>query len=141
MHGVHVFHEGLSVGGRAALKIAAEMAAQGNRSCRLALELVERGATLQQTEDAALLEERNALLRQALAAPRVENRVQARKRYEAQAQGLMAARDAYIAAQVDRLVGAEEAAVLFIGPDHLIEQVIAPDFGVTMLPSAPGHGA
>jgi len=133
---VHVFLEGLSVGGRDALRIVTDMASQGSPNCKLVLELVGRGARLEQTEDPRLLRDRDRLLRDALAAPSLDNRVKARRLYEENERKLVAARDAYVAKRIDQAVEADGVAVLSVGPAHDVEKLVAADFHVTMLPSA-----
>jgi len=135
--GVHVFQEGLSAGGEDALEMAAEMASHGNPSYKLVLELVGRGARLQQTEDPDLLQQSHDLLREALTAPLLNDRVQARELYQARQDELAARRSAYIAGRVDRVLGPDESAVLVIGPAYRVEDLMPADFHVTVLPSAP----
>jgi hypothetical protein len=135
--GVHVFQEGLSAAGEDALEMAAEMASRGNPSYKLVLELIGRGARLQQTEDADLLQQSHDLLRDALMAPLLNDRIEARRLYQARQDELTAQRSSYIAGRVDRVVGPDETAVLMIGPAYRVEDLMPADFHVTVLAGAP----
>jgi len=137
--GVQVFQQGVCVSGKQGMKMATELAALGNRNYGLVVELTRLGAKLEKTEDARLLSEEYNLLREAIAAPRVENRVAARKAYQAREKELRAGRDAYIARQIDRILGPDAIGVLFAGPTHDVEKMLPADIRVTVLRPARGR--
>ena len=136
LEGVHVFQEGLCAGAIRGMKIASDLAIQGNRNYQLILELVRRGARLEKTEDPSLLWEEYHLLRAALSAPRLDARVRARKFYEDKAKELIAARDERIARRIDQLLGPDDIGVLFAEPTHHVEDLVPRDIEVTILPSS-----
>lgn len=136
LEGVRIFQEGLCSGAIRGMKIASDLAIQGNRNYQLILELVKRGAKLEKTEDPNLLWEEYHLLRAALSAPRLNARVRAREFYREKARDLIASRDKRIAARIDRVVGRAELGVLFIGAEHDIARFVPPSFDVTILPGA-----
>jgi hypothetical protein len=139
--GVTIFQEGVCVGGKQGMKMAAELAALGNRNYGLVLELTLLGAKLERTEDARLLSEEYNLLCEAIAASRIENRVAARKVYQARGKELTAARDAYMATRIDRILEADSVGVLFVAPPHRVEKMLPADIRVTVLRPARGGSA
>lgn len=111
---VRLYQDGLPVCGRE-LDIVTDIARDGSRNHRLLLTLLEKGASLEGTEEISLLmEERERLLEQRNTQPDSGG-------YDE----LMQRRDAYIAARIDTTLQAGETGLLFIGAMHRMKEQLA----------------
>jgi len=115
--------DGLPAGGELGRRIVAEAARRGSKNYRVILDLLERGAQLRQTEDPSLLLLEHANLSSALSAAAPGTGEQ----YRATREALLRRRDAFIARMVNETLRADEIGVLFLGANHEVGPLLAPD--------------
>jgi hypothetical protein len=115
---VRLYQDGLPVCG-IEQKIVSDLAAQGIASYRILLKLVERGATLEGTEDPELLRKEYELIMSAI--PGAEGKGQAGLREaarHAELKHLLEQRDLFIARRIDSTLLDGETGILFLGALH-----------------------
>ncbi len=120
---IRVYQDGLPADGALGRRIVEEAASRGSRNYRLILALLDRGAQLRATEDAALLLQEHASLR----------RAEQQQPCPRQREELLARRDAYIAGRINATLQEGEAGVLFIGAGHHVLSILADDIVVRRL--------
>lgn len=123
---VRVYQDGLPVCGHEQ-EIVSELAEAGSRNHRLLLSLQSRGAVLMGTESPELLVEEYQLASAALAAGRVSH---AKMRRDRLRDTLLERRDRYVAARINRTLGAGETGILFMGMLHAVARYLDPDIKV-----------
>ncbi|MBI4336267.1 MAG: hypothetical protein HY683_00360 [Chloroflexi bacterium] len=124
-----VYQDGQAAGGELGRRVVEEAARRGSRNYRLVLELLQRGAELRRTEEAALLLETHESVRRSL--QRREGTDVGRERLR-QAR-LTEARDRSIAAAINSTLKDGEVGVLFIGADHNVPAHLPADIMVVAL--------
>lgn len=134
---VRVFQDGLPVCGRE-MEIVREVAAAGSQNYRLVLDLVDQGATVEGSEDPGLLRQELELLRNLAAVRDPAARSDIAGQIAQEQERLLEARDRYVAARIDRTLGAGETGVLFMGLKHQVERYLDPDIAVEyVMPQDP----
>lgn len=134
---VRVFQDGLPVCGRE-MEIVREVAAAGSQNYRLVLDLVDRGATVEGSEDPGLLRQELELLRNLAAVRDPAARSDIAGQIAQEQERLLEARDRYVAARIDRTLGEGETGVLFMGLKHQVERYLDPDIAVEyVMPQDP----
>ncbi len=129
---VRVYQDGLPLCGRE-MHIVRDVAAQGSQNHRLVLSLVERGASLEGTEDVQLLLEEYRYI-QAI----TEEREPAEKRGKAKSLSikrklLLRRRDRFIARRIDETLKEGETGILFAGMAHQVDRYLPKDINVSYL--------
>lgn len=130
---VKVYQDGLAAEGELGGRIVAQAAKRGSPNHRVVLGLVERGAELRKTEDAALLvQERENILQltQGASPGGAEPDTQ---RYRRTRDRLTEARDRFIARTINQTLKVGELGVLFLGAYHEVLPHLAPDISVRAL--------
>ena len=142
---VRVYQDGLPVCDHE-LDIVRDLASQGSKNHQIVVLLVEQGATLEGTEDAALLlEEYNYI--KAISQPnflvkkidqkkatKIEEKIkQALEEYREKSRTLLQKRDDFIAARIDSTLKEDETGILFIGVMHEVEKKLPDDIQVNHL--------
>jgi len=124
-----IYQDGLPLCGLE-MQIVNDLAQQGSRNHRLLLKLIERGATLVGTESTTLLVDEYQLAREIVASASLSeaDRTALRQR----ARSLIAARDAFIAEQINQTLSPGETAVLFIGMLHNVHRDLDTDIDLTI---------
>ncbi|MGO9740663.1 MAG: hypothetical protein ACLPN5_03950 [Roseiarcus sp.] len=117
---VKLYQDSLPVCGREN-ELMRDLASLGSRNHQLLESLVRRGATLVGAESPTLLLDEYKLL-------------QSPERTEAQAAALLAARDRFIAGQIDATLGDDEDGLLFIGALHEVAKFLPARIVVQYLP-------
>lgn len=117
-----IYQDGLPAGGELGRRIVAEAARRGSKNYQVILDLLERGAQLRQTEDPSLLLLEHANLSSALSAAPGTG-----ERYRAAREALLRRRDAFIARMVNETLRPDEIGVLFLGANHEVGPLLAPD--------------
>ncbi len=115
---VRVYQDGLPVCG-IEQKIVSDLAAQGVANYRILLKLMERGATLEGTEDPELLRKEYGLIMSAI--PGAADNGQAGSREDAhhvELNRLLEQRDVFIARRIDSTLRNGETGILFLGALH-----------------------
>lgn len=123
---LRIYQDGLPAGSGLGQRIVREASRQGSQNHRLIAELLDRGAQVLQTEDAALLMEELRLAH----APRQPGGA---AELRAGRERLAALRDLAIARAVNETLSAGEVGVLFLGANHDILPLLAPDIAVVPL--------
>ncbi|HEY5529555.1 MAG TPA: hypothetical protein VIL51_08940 [Thermoleophilia bacterium] len=99
-------------------RIVAEAAQMGSANYQLLVRLQEKGATIMGTESAELLVEEYTLIKKIFEAGDAKEPLQIEAAQEAASDLLLAKRDVFIAARIDRTLQAGETGVLFLGILH-----------------------
>jgi len=131
---VRIYQDGLPVGGEQARRIVDEVAARGSENYRIVQVLLKRGAQLEQTERAHLLQEEYALIKEVLAAQTPAEMARRQRCSRARAAALLEERDEHIARTIERTLRDGEIGILFIGALHQIVPKLPADIAVTFLP-------
>lgn len=129
---VRVYQDGLPICGREG-DIVAELAKRGSTNHRLVLELVERGAKLEGTEDPETLVAEYQLVKAALQIIDVEERERFTQETKHASEELLRRRDAFIAKRIDETLEDGETAILFIGMIHDVARYLPKDIRVEYL--------
>ncbi|WP_316190698.1 MULTISPECIES: hypothetical protein [unclassified Bradyrhizobium] len=116
---VKLYQDSLPVCGQEA-RIVSELAAKGSPNHRILESLMKAGATIVGTESPALLLDEYALLQSA-------------ERTDAKAAALLAARDRFIAKQIDETLGEDETGILFMGALHKVTSFLPPRIKVEVI--------
>jgi hypothetical protein len=142
---VRIYQDGLPVCGHE-LDIVRDLASRGSKNHQLVVLLVEKGATLEGTEDAALLlEEYNYI--KAISQPNFltkkfdqkktteteEEIKRSLEEYREKSRALLQKRDDFIAARIDSTLKDGEIGILFIGVMHEVEKKLPDDIQVNHL--------
>ncbi len=134
---VRIYQDGLPVSGRE-LQILAEVAARGSRNYQIVQELVQRGATLEGTEDPALLVEEYRYIKAITTAKDRAERKRAQEEYAREGRRLLRERDAFISRRIDETLKDGEVGILFLGSLHRVDQHLPADIQVEYLaPPSP----
>ncbi|MBI3989304.1 MAG: hypothetical protein HY347_06770 [candidate division NC10 bacterium] len=131
-HKLRVYQDGLPVCGRE-VEIAREVARKGSKNYALVLELVERGATLEGTEDPALLVEEYHYIASLARAKSQAEREAAEARYARESARILNERDFFISRRIDETLKEGETGVLFLGMLHQVDQLLPKDIRVNYL--------
>ena len=142
---VRIYQDGLPVCGHE-LDIVRDLASRGSKNHQLVVLLVEKGATLEGTEDAALLlqeynyikaiSQPNFLVKkfdQKKATKTEEEIKRALEEYREKSRALLQKRDNFIAARIDSTLKDGEVGILFIGVMHEVEKKLPDDIQVNHL--------
>jgi len=130
LRGAKLFQDGLTVEGETGERIVKEAARTGSHNYRLLLELIERGARLEETEKLELLLQERDLLRDRLQERSPASRPRSCPEHRASYEQLLRERDRYIAGAINEGLEEGELGVLFVGAQHEIAPYRAPDIGV-----------
>ncbi len=129
---LRIYQDGLPVCGRE-VEIAREVARRGSKNYALVLELVERGATLEGTEDPALLVEEYHYITSLAQAKSQAEREAAEARYTKESARILKERDRFISRRIDETLKEGETGVLFLGMLHQVDQLLPKDIQVSYL--------
>lgn len=127
---VRIYQDGLPVCGFEG-KIVRELAEAGSFNHLLVVGLLDRGATLDGTEDPQLLMEEYEFQKQCLEEPTVSDR--AREERVRRAERLLKARDAFIAKRIDATLKPSETGLVFLGALHRLDGLQSTDVRMTTL--------
>ena len=129
---MRIYQDGLPLCGRE-MDIVRDVAAQGSQNHRIVLSLVERGASLEGTEDVQLL------LKEYQYIQAINNELEpAEKQKKAQSlsakrKWLLRQRDRFIAQRIDETLKEGETGILFAGMAHQIDKYLPKDINVSYL--------
>ena len=131
---VRLYQDGLPVCGLEE-KIVRDLAAQGGANYRILLRLMERGASLEGTEDPDLLRTEYELTMRAAPGAAAKAAVGAPNDASAkQFQELLDQRDRFIARRIDATLKPGEIGILFLGALHRAVEKLPDDVRVVSLP-------
>lgn len=137
-HKLKVYQDGLTANGELGRQIVEEAARRGSKNYQLVLELLDRGADLQKTEDTILLLREHENIRKfvqqdfrrtSLKGP-LEKEELSTQEYRLQREHLMEKRDKFIAEAIGATLEGGEIGVLFIGAHHRVAARLAADIAV-----------
>jgi len=127
---VRIYQDGLPVCGFEE-KIVRELAQAGSCNHQLIVELLDRGATLEGTEDPQLLMEEYQMQKQNMESQSASD--QACEERVRQAEHLLKARDAYIAKRIDATLKPGETGLVFLGASHRLDALSSTGIQVSTL--------
>lgn len=127
---LRLYQDGLAASGQAGRRIVEEAARRGSPNYRLVLDLLDKGAQLQTTEDPALLlRERDNLL--GVVHRRAEGEAgHTADSYRRQRDSLTEQRDRFMAAAINGTLREAETGVLFVGAHHDVAAYLDGDITV-----------
>lgn len=127
---VRIYQDGLPVCGFEE-KIVRELAEAGSCNHQLIVQLIERGATLEGTEEPQLLMEEYQMQKQNVQGQGAP--VRASEERVRQAERLSKAREAYIAKRIDATLKPGETGLLFLGASHPLDALQSTDIQISTL--------
>jgi len=140
---LRIYQDGLPVCGKE-VEIVREIAGRGSPNHRIVMELIEKGARLEGTEDPALLVEEYKNIQKLYTSSTAEERLKALEDFKRSAEGSLVRRDNYIARRIDSTLGENEFGLLFIGLQHAVNKYLKGmkvSFLIYRLPFAEGYEA
>lgn len=128
-----IYQDGLPCGGELGLRIVRETADKGSRNYQIVRKLIERGGTIEATENPQLLRKEYEHIKAILTAQTEEEKVAAENRYDMIKDDLIHERDAYIAKAINISLKDGETGLLFIGAFHNLLPMLAKDIEIMSL--------
>jgi hypothetical protein len=129
---LRIYQDGLPLCGRE-LDIVRDVAAQGSQNHRLVLSLVQRGASLEGTEDVQLLLEEYRCIQAIVSEHEVAGKRRKAKLLRNKRKVLLRRRDQFIAQRIDKTLQEGETAILFAGMAHQIDKYLPKDIHISYL--------
>src|SRR3989338_2425550 len=128
-----IFQDSLSEGGKTAKAIIDRLAKTGSPNYRLLKRLTKNGAQMQKTEDIKLLKQEYQLTKDLAARKDLVSAILAFLKYKLRKNGLLNARDNYIARQINQNLTDEEIGICFLGAYHDILAKLAFDINIILV--------
>ncbi len=129
---VRIYQDGLPLCGRE-MHIVRDVAAQGSQNHRLVLSLVERGASLEGTEDVQLLLEEYRYIQAVTTERKPAEKRKKTKSLSTKRRLLLRGRDRFTAQRIDETLKEGETGILFAGMAHRIDKYLPKDINVSYL--------
>ena len=130
---VLIFQDGLPEGGETAQAIINKLAHTDSPNYQLLKVLVKKGAQMQKTEDPELLKKEYQLTKDLAAKKNLISTIFAFLKYKLRKNGLLNARDNYIAKQINQNLKEEEIGICFLGAYHDVLSKLASDIKVILV--------
>jgi hypothetical protein len=127
---IRIYQDGLPVCGNE-LELAMRLADSGSQNFSFILDLIEKGAKLEGTENMELLIREYDLLSQLLMKNPGTERKQANIEYQANSRDLLAVRDKFIFNRITDTLDKREIALVFMGVMHRLDKLLEKDFLVS----------
>jgi hypothetical protein len=127
---VRVYQDGMPCGGELGWRIVREVADKGSRNYQIVKRLIERGATLEATEDPKMLLKEYKLIRRIADAMTEREKTEAESQYEQMKESLLRDRDEFIAKAISSTLKDGEMGILFIGAAHDVRSKLPEDVQV-----------
>ncbi|HII07605.1 MAG TPA: hypothetical protein HA349_09925 [Methanotrichaceae archaeon] len=115
---VRLYQDGMPCGGVQGERIVREVAAKGSRNYQIVKTLIEKGATLEATENPEMLIKEYECIKRIIEAKTEEERTEAKLLYDKIKDRLIEDRDTFIATAIDSTLKDGETGLLFIGAAH-----------------------
>jgi len=128
-----VYQDGMFLEGDMALRIIKDGISAGSKNSTIVLNLIQRGATLMQTEEIKLVMDEYNAIQAMLKSKNPLNKIFYLLRYKLLKPLFLKRRDRYIAQRIAASLAPKETAVLFIGAFHHIIQKLPKDISVIEL--------
>jgi len=129
---MRIYQDGLPLCGRE-MDIVRDVAAQGSQNHRIVLSLVERGASLEGTEDVQLLLKEYQYIQAVNNELEPAEKQKKAKSLSTKKKWLLRQRDRFIAQRIDETLKEGETGVLFAGMAHQIDKYLPKDINVSYL--------
>jgi hypothetical protein len=129
--GIKIFQDAMAADGEVGEKIVKSLAQDGSINHQIIEQMLERGAKLCKTEDAALLKEEYFLTKEL--AEKKSDSFRCIAHYKEQKDRLLKARDAYISKSINDSLKEGETGVCFLGAYHQVVPNLARDIDVSAL--------
>lgn len=120
---LRIYQDGLPICGKE-LEIVRDIAGKGSPNHKIVLDLIERGAKLEGTEDPGLLIQEYNGLKKLYQASTVKEKLKAIQDFKQVAGELLVKRDRYMARRIDRTLAQNEVGLLFIGMQHAVNKYL-----------------
>lgn len=130
---VLIFQDGLPEGGETAQVIIDKLAQTGSPNYQLLKRLTKKGGQMQKTEDPELLKQEYQLTKDLAARKNIMSTIFAFVKYKLKKNGLLKARDNYIAKQINQNLKEEETGICFLGAYHDILSKLASDIKIVLV--------
>lgn len=130
---VVVFQDGMPEGGETAQIIIDKLAQTGSPNYQLLKVLTKRGASMQKTEDPQLLKQEYQLTMDLAARKNLLSTIVAFLKYKLRKNGLLNARDDYIATQIHQNLKAGETGICFLGAYHDVLSQVPRDIKIVLV--------
>lgn len=129
-----IYQDALPVCGRER-EIVEKLAQKGSRNHQLILELMQKGARLEGTEDPDLLVREYDNLSQLISkvSVSIESYRRSLEEYKEKSMKLMKQRDAFIAQRIKSTLKEEEIPLVFVGVRHELEKLLQQDFVINYI--------
>jgi hypothetical protein len=127
---IRIYQDGVPVCGNE-LGLAMRLADSGSQHFSFILDLIEKGAKLEGTENMELLIREYDLLSQLLMKNPGTERKQANIEYQANSRDLLAVRDKFIFNRITDTLDKREIALVFMGVMHRLDKLLEKDFLVS----------
>lgn len=128
-----IFQDGLPEDGKAAQTIIARLAKTGSPNYQLLKRLTKMGAQMQKTEDIRLLKQEYQLTKDLAAKKDIVSAILAFLKYKLRKNGLLNARDNYIAKQINQNLTDGEIGICFLGAYHAVLAKLAGDINIILV--------
>lgn len=130
---VRIYQDGLPRAGDFVLKIVKEAASKGSRNYQIVEKLIEKGATVEETENPKLLLKEYSYLQMLLKATTQKEKSEIKHQYQQVKDEILDERDTFIAKTINETLKDDETGILFIGAEHNVASKLAEDIEVTRL--------
>jgi len=127
-----VYQDGLPVCGRE-MEIITDLAKKGSKNHELVLQLIQKGATLEGTENKELLLQEYTYFQKIFHSDRLIDKKKVVDEYKKVSQKLLRQRDEYIARRIDETLQADETGLLFMGMIHQVDRYLPKNILVKFL--------
>jgi hypothetical protein len=129
---LRIYQDGLPICGRE-LEIFREVSRLGSKNHRIVLELIERGAKLEGTEDPKYLVEEYMFVKQLTGISDPQEKKKAIEKARPNRDGLLVKRDQFIAKRIGETLRPGEKGLLFCGIEHRIDKYLPRKIEVSYL--------
>ena len=133
MKNVHLYQDGMPVGGEHGKRLVKECARGGSVNHQILFNLIKEGAILEQTDDPEHLKEEYEILKAIMGAHTPAGREAKAEKYTKRLDELTKERDKYIANRIDRNLPDGALGLLFIGATHQVVEYIGLDINTYVL--------
>ena len=130
---VLIFQDGLPEGGKIAQVIINKLAHTGSPNYQLLKVMVKKGACMQKTEDSELLKQEYQLTKDLAARKNLMLTIFAFLKYKLRKNGLLSARDSYIAKQINQNLKEGETGMCFLGAYHDVLSKLPSDIKIVLV--------
>lgn len=130
---VLIFQDGMPEDGEIAQVIINKLAHTGSPNYQLLKVLMKKGAQIQKTEDPKLLKQEYKLTKDLAARKNLISTIFAFFKYKLRKNGLLVARDSYIAKQINQNLKEGETGICFLGAYHDILSKLASDIKIVLV--------